>query len=183
MNIQRQVGSKLELISIHKAEAQELLAQAYPSGWGFAPYVVVVHRGKIVASQGFGAFVRLARLMGLRRTWGLWTKIDRFRSRPVQFIGSASSPRRRFLKASVITTAITGLIGTRPTISFACIPCESCGFRKAHVSCTTYYNDSKCKDNATNKYKVCFRYNYYDSVTGEFCFTGTECSCKGNPCP
>jgi predicted DCC family thiol-disulfide oxidoreductase YuxK len=73
VSIQDAAGTKLEAISIRDAETKALLDQAFPEGWRHAPYFVVVDRGRVRASTGMSAALRMGWLMGPWKALRIWS--------------------------------------------------------------------------------------------------------------
>lgn len=73
--IQQVAGSKLALLDLNSAQARELLDQALPQGWDFAPHVVEVDGNRVRAWTEGGMSVQLARTLGVWRALRAWSKV------------------------------------------------------------------------------------------------------------
>lgn len=168
--VEEVVDGKLEAISIHSDEARILLDQAYPEGWKHAPYLLTVESDRVHAWTGMSAALRLTQLMGLRRTWRIWTLAWRhgvlwpFRSSSHTVVPSQSlKTRRQFLKAGLgvsLATVVAKLFNYsifEPEAVYAgacdCTPPCYCTHVDTQTSCICYcHNCNVCP--ARSDYEV-----------------------------
>ena len=188
--IQDATGDKLQLVSIHSDTANELLGQAYPNGWKYAPYVVAVDQQQVRAWTGFGAALRLGWLMGPRKAWSVYKLACQAGVR-VPLNGNPGayriSQRRRFLqlRASIIRSlGIAAIIPSKVALAYECgscgaganISCQSCGLSCA--GCTSSVCSGCAPSCPCNGY---FGRRCYDQC-GEYCYTEYTVTCGSCRC-
>ena len=96
--IEQAAAGKLTAISMFEPQAREWLSQAYPGGWSYQPYLLIVKGEQVKGVTGTAMALRLGLLLGPRRAWHIWNLARRY-GVTVPFGGITSSPQRRnFLK-------------------------------------------------------------------------------------
>jgi predicted DCC family thiol-disulfide oxidoreductase YuxK len=179
--IEQGTNHKLSIISIHGSEAKALLDQVFPSGWDFAPYLVCERPQGVQAWKGWGATIRLGRLLGPINALKVW-KLAREYNVPLVIDSGKPDPnaamsRRRFLKLGGTTAAVLAAMGLTTKETFACTPCQTCPTtRKVRGGC---FNGPCCKvfNNVCIQGSACATVDYYNQSGGQFCYTRTECTC------
>ncbi len=103
--IEQAAAGKLVAISLFEPQAREWLSRAYPEGWSYQPYLLIVKGEQVKGLTGTAMAVRLGLLLGLRKAWYIWNLARRY-GVTVPFGGITSSPQRRnFLKQSTLSLA------------------------------------------------------------------------------
>lgn len=164
--IETSVGGKLKGISIHSEQAQELLNQALPKGWSFAPYLISCYENRVRAWTGYQAVIRIGLLMGPVKAWQAyklaWSSGVRL-SPNNKIVIVKKSPRRNFIES--VAKAMT-LVAIAPITPSPNVPCGC-----AYASCNTYvgfecYSNPSCyHPNRKDSRKI---YACYDPC-GDFC--------------
>ena len=176
---------KVEPLSIYDDGARSLLDRAYPSGWSFAPYLLVVDRGRVRAWTGLAFAVHLTRLIGPSSAWRVW-RVAKRRGMYLPPGGHEPSERgmsrRGFLKLSAGATGALAAVGIAARGASACEPCSTgtygCGVRCRLTGVCVYNGDCYYSDGRYYGPYYCNRYSCYDGRTGEFCYSRLrDCSC------
>ncbi len=196
--IENLASDKVKAIGIHDGAARSLLDEAYPAGWQHAPYLVTVQGGRVRASTGLGAVMRLGLFLGPRRGRKAWALARRSGiSVAALAVPSGGSLARRYvLKLFGTLAAVGGLLLTRRAVPASADWCPEC-------TCANYYwiylgcgvdPDCGCPScGVTSGSQIyvqqCIRECYYDWCScwsWEECMLGQVvalcCQCQRYPC-
>lgn len=143
--IHKAASGKLEIISIHDQQAQGLLDQAYPDGWGFRPYLVELESDKAAASTGIIMALRLGLLLGLRQAWHVWKLARQHGAVAIAKSSPISLGRRTLLKyAGALWAALilSRFQSPQPVLADHC----SCDCDDPYCACDTWCKCGVCCD-------------------------------------
>lgn len=128
-------NGKLQALNIQSSKARFLLDQAYPAGWNFAPYFIVVDNKQVKAWKGVRAALRLGVLIGPRKALRFWNLARKYGvTLP---IGTKSPTRydqgRRWMLKSLIGVGLGSLLSKATGLQvadvqtvFANHTCDAC---------------------------------------------------------
>lgn len=182
-------GGKIEPISIRGEKAKALLDEAFPSGWGYAPYLVAVDGGRVRAWTGTASALHLTRLVGVRKALRIWNAARKSGVYLPPGGGLGEGPalsRRAFVKLAGGMAAAAATVGLVPSKAFGCEICRAgpypgCGLRCYDRGCTivTY-----CDPSSPGCAYLCRKCDCYDGRTGQFCGTyRRRCQSASYDCP
>jgi predicted DCC family thiol-disulfide oxidoreductase YuxK len=77
VTVKEAAGANLETVSLRSERARAWLDRVFPKGWTYAPYLVTVQGAKVNAWTGPQLGLRLARLLGPRKAWRVWSVAQR----------------------------------------------------------------------------------------------------------
>ncbi|HYF65016.1 MAG TPA: twin-arginine translocation signal domain-containing protein [Herpetosiphonaceae bacterium] len=179
--IEENTNSKLSIISIHGCEAKAMLDNVFPNGWDFAPYLICERPKGLQAWKGWGATIRLGRLLGPIGAVKVW-KLARQYNVPLVIDSPKPPPgvamsRRRFLKLGGAAAAVMGAMGLTTKEAFACTPCKTCPTIRSERGCTS---GPCCQSIGTYcmEGSSCTLVDYYNASGGQYCYSRKEdCYC------
>ncbi len=93
--IEQAAAGKLKAISIFEPQAREWLARAYPGGWSYQPYLLIIKGDQVKGLAGTAMALRLGLLLGPRRAWHIWNLARRYGITFPYRWGITFSPERR----------------------------------------------------------------------------------------
>ena len=113
------IGNKLIPIGLDSDLAKQLLDQAYPNGWAFAPHLISVKADRVRAWTGFQLMIQLGCLLGYRQTRRVLTVARQLR---VPIVAPS------FMMIALLSMLTAGRVGSRWTSSvMKCDPCANPG--------------------------------------------------------